>query len=399
MKDDASVRDFRAETRAWLEQNCPPEMRLPIVEEERCWGGRKWTFHSDAQRLWLERMADRGWTAPTWPREYGGGGLSHAEAKILREEMDALNCRPPLERVSQALGLLGPTILAIGTDAQKARFLPPIARGETRWCQGYSEPNAGSDLASVRTRARDEGDHFVINGQKIWTSHAHLSDWMFALVRTGPDTPKHAGITFVLLDMDSPGVDVRPIELISGKSAFCETFLTDVKVPKENVLGEVNDGWNVSKILLSNERNSISTARNFMAERSIGLTALDRQREGPGHESDASLLDTSLRERIAAYEASAWAFSALSERAGDLAAAGESTAAHASVLKIHYARLNQLRTSLMLEIGGSDYFEWDAPVSDAARLWLRAKANSIEGGSTEIQLNILSKRVLGLPNL
>src|SRR5579862_2818953 len=226
-----NLENFRKETRAWLEANCPPEMQRPAqTEEDTCWGGRHWKFQSDAQRLWLERMGQKGWTVPEWPLEYGGGGLSRDEAKILRQEMRALNCRSPLD--SFGIWMLGPALLRYGTPEQKREYLPQIARGEIRWCQGYSEPNAGSDLASLATKAEDKGDHFLINGQKIWTSYADKADWIFCLVRTDPAAPKHLGISFILFDMKSPGVSTKPILLISGKSPFCETFFDNVRVPK-----------------------------------------------------------------------------------------------------------------------------------------------------------------------
>ncbi|HET7817570.1 MAG TPA: acyl-CoA dehydrogenase family protein, partial [Sphingomicrobium sp.] len=225
---------FRSETRSWLEANCPAEMREPIRSEaDACWGGRNWTFQSDAQRLWLERMAERGWTVPHWPREYGGGGLSPAEAKVLKEEMARINARPPL--TSFGISMLGPALLKFGSEEQKKRFLREIARGEIRWCQGYSEPGAGSDLAGLQTRCEDKGDHWLVNGQKVWTSYADKADWIFCLVRTSTES-KHKGISFLLFDMASPGVSTRPILLISGSSPFCETFFDDVKVPKDQVV-------------------------------------------------------------------------------------------------------------------------------------------------------------------
>ena len=180
-----NLENFRKETRAWLEANCPPEMRVPAqTEEDICWGGRRWVFQSEAQKLWLERMAAQGLTVPEWPREYGGGGLSRDEAEILRQEMRALRCRSPLD--SFGIWMLGPALLKFGTEEQKREHLPQIARGEIRWCQGYSEPGAGSDLASLRTQAEDKGDHFLVNGSKIWTSYADKADWIFCLVRTDP---------------------------------------------------------------------------------------------------------------------------------------------------------------------------------------------------------------------
>src|SRR5215475_3621119 len=236
--------DWRAEVRTWLETNCPPLMRRPITSEaDFCWGGRRWQFQSEEQRLWLERMAARGWTVPHWPTEYGGAGLSREKADVIRAEMAKLGCRAPLH--SFGIWMLGPALLKFGNEAQKREHLPKIARGEIRWCQGYSEPNAGSDLASLATRADDRGDHYVVNGQKIWTSYADKADWIFCLVRTDGAAKKHTGISFVLFDMASPGVSTKPIQLISGKSPFCETFFDDVRVDKRNLVGSAGGGWEV----------------------------------------------------------------------------------------------------------------------------------------------------------
>ncbi len=234
---------FRAETRAWLEANCPPEMRRPLrTEADVVWGGRRARL-SEPQRQWLDRMAERGWTTPDWPREYGGGGLTAPQTKALREEMARLGCRKPLD--SFGISMLGPALLKYGTEAQKLEHLPKIVRGEIRWCQGYSEPGAGSDLAGLQTSAEDAGDHFDVNGQKVWTSYADKADWIFCLVRTDK-TVKQGGISFVLFDMESPGVSTKPILLISGSSPFCETFFDNVKVPKTNLIGELNRGWDVA---------------------------------------------------------------------------------------------------------------------------------------------------------
>jgi alkylation response protein AidB-like acyl-CoA dehydrogenase len=247
---------FRTETRAWLEANCPPEMREPLRgEKDLCWGGRTWTFQSDAQRLWLERMAERGWTVPDWPKDYGGGGLSPEETRILKSEMARIGARPPL--TSFGISMLGPALLKFGTEEQKKHYLPQIARGEIRWCQGYSEPGAGSDLAGLQTKAEDKGDHWLVNGQKVWTSYADQADWIFCLTRTSTDS-KQGGISFLLFDMETPGVSTKPILLISGSSPFCETFFDDVKVPKSQIVGEVNRGWDVAKYLLGHERGMIA---------------------------------------------------------------------------------------------------------------------------------------------
>ena len=228
---------FRLETREWLDANCPEEMRAPVKgDDDACWGGRNFKFKNKAQKLWLERMSAKGWTVPTWPKAYGGAELSRAEEIILLQEMKRIKARSPLS--SFGIWMLGPALLKFGNEAQKLEHLPKIARGEIRWCQGYSEPGAGSDLASLKTKAEDKGDHYLVNGQKVWTSYADKADWIFCLVRTDNSGKKHHGISFVLFDMESEGVEARPIKLISGKSPFCETFLSDVKVPKENLVGE-----------------------------------------------------------------------------------------------------------------------------------------------------------------
>jgi acyl-CoA dehydrogenase len=384
---------FRTETRAWLAENCPRSMRLPLEDDEdRCWGGRNWKFKSEDQKLWFARMAERGWTAPTWPKEYGGGGLSRDEAKTLREEMRAINARSPLD--SFGIWMLGPALLKYGTEEQKKKYLPEITHGEIRWCQGYSEPNSGSDLASLQTRAEDKGDHFLVNGQKVWTSYADKADWIFCLVRTDPAAKKHEGISFVLFDMASPGVSTRPIVLISGKSPFCETFFDDVRVPKGNLVGELNKGWDVAKYLLTHEREMISGI-GLSAGRPLGQIAADTV----GSE-DGMLADPLLRGQIAAFDIDAAAFQLALERVGDLAKAKQGHPAMSSMLKYYGAELNKRRHELLMSAGGSDALEWVGERSrggDQARSWLRTKANSIEGGTSEVQLNIIAKRLLELP--
>src|SRR5713226_6930921 len=255
----ADFEKFRAETRKWLSANAPSSIvGMSLGLGEGNWGGRKATYSNPDMKRWLDVMAERGWTAPEWSTQYGGGGLSKEEAKILRQEMTALRLPEPLSGFG--LTMIGPTLLQYGTEEQKREHLSKIVRGEIRWCQGYSEPGSGSDLASLQTRAVLQGDYYVINGQKIWTSYANLADWMFMLVRTDPGAKKHEGITFILVDMETPGVEVKPIRLISGYSPFCETFLTDVLVPAKNVVGKVNDGWTVAKALLNHERTMIASA-------------------------------------------------------------------------------------------------------------------------------------------
>ena len=374
---------FRSETRTWLEANCPPEMRTPIRSEaDVCWGGRNWTFQSEAQRRWLEAMAERGWTVPDWPKDYGGGGLGAAEALVLKEEMQRIGARPPL--TSFGISMLGPALLKFGTEEQKKHYLPQIARGEIRWCQGYSEPGAGSDLAGLQTKAEDRGDHWLVNGQKVWTSYADKADWIFCLVRTSTES-KQGGISFLLFDMATPGVSTRPILLISGNSPFCETFFDDVKVPKDQIVGEVNKGWDVAKYLLGHEREMIS-GMGLGGGGSLGATTKPA--------------DPMLRADIAAFDVDALAFGAMSERFAAMWKAGEAHPASPSMMKYAGTELNKRRNQLAMAAGGSDALEWDSERSrggSAARSWLRSKGNSIEGGTSEIQLNIVAKHILGLP--
>ncbi len=379
---------FRTDTRSWLEANCPPEMREPMRSEaDACWGGRNPTFQSDAQRVWLEKMAERGWTVPHWPKDYGGAGLSTAETKILKEEMARIGARQPL--TSFGISMLGPALLKFGTEEQKKHFLPEIARGEIRWCQGYSEPGAGSDLAGLATKAEDKGDHWLINGQKVWTSYADKADWIFCLVRTSTES-KHQGISFVLFDMATPGVSTRPIKLISGYSPFCETFFDDVKVPKDQVVGEVNRGWDVAKYLLGHEREMI-------AEMGLGgMGGLGSGSLGAALKPENPLL----RADIAAFDVDSLAFAAMSERFFEMFKAGEAHPASPSTMKYAGTELNKRRHELIMAAGGSDALEWDSERSrngKTPRDWLRTKGNSIEGGTSEIQLGIVAKHILGLP--
>ncbi|MDZ4112962.1 MAG: acyl-CoA dehydrogenase family protein [Brevundimonas sp.] len=386
---------FRAETRAWLEANCPAECRGPVAsDEERVWGGRNAVFPTPAHKTWLERMGARGWTAPEWPKEYGGGGLSREEAKVLGSEMRRIDAQAPL--ASFGVWMLGPALLAFGTEEQKQRFLPEIVRGEIRWCQGYSEPGAGSDLASIQTRAEDKGDHWIVNGQKVWTSYADKADWIFCLVRTDPEAPKHLGISFVLFDMATPGVSTRPITLISGKSPFCETFFDDVRVEKANLVGTLNRGWDVAKALLAHERTMIGAMGEMGGGRPLGQVATG----SIGLDEDGRLDEPMLRARIAELEVDAAAFKLALERTGDLAKAGQAHPAIASMLKYYGSELNKRRHELLMAAGGSEALEWEGERSRdgaTARDWLRTKANSIEGGTSEVQLNIIAKHLLQLP--
>jgi acyl-CoA dehydrogenase len=381
--------DFRAELRAWLGQSCPPSLRTkPGDGDDGVWGGRKSPPMTPDERLWLDRMAARGFTAPTWPREYGGAGLTQPEAQVLREELARFGCRDALK--SLGIWMLGPVLLQYGTEDQKREHLPRMARGEARWCQGYSEPEAGSDLASLRTRAVLDGDAYVVDGRKIWTSHAHLADWMFCLVRTDPTAQKHAGITFLLVDMTTPGISTRPIPLISGASPFCETLFEGVRVPARNVVGEPGRGWEVAKAVLEHERTLIARTRDRVgAEESVPDLA---RRCG-------ALADPLTRDEIAQLEIDLLANRLTMLRATSSKGGGALT----SMLKLAGTETSKRRYELMVALAGYQGLGWSGEGFDAGELgrtrqWLRSRASSIEGGTTEIQLNVIAKRVLGLPD-
>jgi alkylation response protein AidB-like acyl-CoA dehydrogenase len=393
---DTALDRFRAEVRDWLAENCPASMRTPMPEDEQVWGGRGERFVNPDSRLWLERLASRGWTAPTWPAAYGGGGLNSEQARVLASELARINARPAL--LSFGLWMFGPALLEYGNEAQKQRFIPDIVHGRIRWCQGYSEPGAGSDLAGLMTKCEDQGDHYLVIGQKVWTSYADKADWIFCLVRTDT-TKKHEGISFLLMDMTSPGIEVRPILLISGSSPFCETFFTDVRVPKDQLVGRVNGGWDIAKRLLQFERQSISS-NGFGSLGGGGLGIVDAAKAHVGLEG-GRLADVDLRARIAGFEMREAAFGLTVRRAGEEARLGRGVGATASIFKYAAAKLNQDKHELMVEALGADGLGWDGPgfapeALQVTRDWLRSKGNSIEGGTSEVNLNVIAKNVLGL---
>ena len=389
---------FRSETQRWLEANCPVEMREPVRDDDDVyWGGKRATFKNDAQKAWFEACRDKGYTVPSWPKEYGGAGLNPAEAKVLRQEMSRISARPPLS--SFGIWMLGPALLKFGTEGQKQKFLNEIARGEVRWCQGYSEPGSGSDLVSLQTYGEDKGDHWVVNGQKVWTSYADQADWIFCLVRTDKDN-KYQGITFTLIDMSAEGCSTKPIKLISGASPFCETFLDNVAVPKsygEDIpaqVGEINRGWDVAKYLLGHEREMISGMGGGERTAAIGAS-MKRLAAKTGDE-----LDPVLRAELAMFDVDALAFTAMGEKFMDEMKAGKGHPAQPNMMKYTGTELNKRRHELMMSAGGSRSLEWESEETNGgaqSRGWLRTKANSIEGGTSEIMLNVISKRILDLP--
>lgn len=396
----ADLETFRSETRAWLEANCPESMRTPMPDDEVVWGGRGATFKNPDSKVWLDRMAEKGWTAPTWPAAYGGGGLDADENKILQQELGRIRARPPLN--SFGIWMLGPALLEFASEEQKKTHLPKIVRGEIRWCQGYSEPGAGSDLAGLQTKAEDKGDHFLVNGSKIWTSYADQADWIFCLVRTEPDAPKHEGISFLLFDMASEGVSTTPIRLISGASPFCQTFFDDVRVPKDQLVGERGKGWTIAKRLLQHERQMISGIGGNSAI-SGSARSLENVAKNYAGEADGRIADPVLRDSVAHHRMNDHAFRLLMARAYEESKAGQADGNLTALFKYYGSEQNKRKFELMLRAMGSQGLGWEGDGFEAAELdttrqWLRSKANSIEGGTSEVQLNIVAKRVLGLPD-
>lgn len=394
--------DFRTDTRAWLEDNCPPSMRTKMVSGEEVNGGSKHRSSNPEAYVWLERMAARGWSVPNWPVAYGGGGLDKDLFLVLLEEMQKIHARPPLG--GMGVTMIGPTLLEYGSEEQKMRHLPKIAMGDVAWCQGYSEPGAGSDLASLQTKAEDKGDYYLVNGSKIWTSGANHADWIFCLVRTNADVPKHEGISFILFSMDSPGVTVKPIELINGASPFCQTFFDDVKVPKQDLVHKENQGWTVAKRLLQHERSGLAAlagadAAGPMERIRPSLTLAQMVNH---YNAQESLGDPILRRDILSNEMQKRAFSLTQQRAVQEASA-QTPGAATSIFNYVEAEYVKAQLELQMRIRGTQGVGWQGDTFTEeeirmGRLWLEAKAISIAGGSNEVQLNIIAKRVLGLPD-
>ena len=394
----ADLGTFRAETRSWLEANCPDEMRNLSFH----WEDAHLIYSTDAAEVWRERMAEKGWIAPMWPKAYGGGGLTREEATVLSQEMGRIKATA----ASSGMGLtmIGPTLLEFGTEAQKQRHLPSICDGTIRWCQGYSEPGAGSDLAALQAKAVIEGDQFVINGQKIWTSGAQYADWMFALVRTDPDAPKHEGISFVLLDMHQTGVSVKPIGLISGSSPFCETFLDNAIAHREDLVGELNKGWAIGKRLLQFERSGIgglsgAANRKKVVKKNV-IADLAKQYIGT---TNGKIADTEYRDKILKQTMTEKAFQLTTARVVQENQSGQTPGATTSIFKLVGSTLARESASLKSELMGVQGLGWEgqgfeSSELEATRNWLNSRAVTIYGGTNEVQMNIIGKRVLGLPD-
>ncbi len=391
-----AVADFRADVEDWISEALPSA--LQGREMGPAGNGPKRT-DSDSQK-WFDACYERGFTVPNWPRAYGGAELDKARHQVLREVFRAHGAPQPLG--GMGVTMIGPTLLEHGNDEQKERHLPKIANGEIRWCQGYSEPSAGSDLASLRTKAEDKGDFYLVNGQKIWTSGAQYADWIFCLVRTNPDVPKHDGISFLLFSMHDPGVSVKPIVLINGTSPFCEVFFTDVKVPKRDLVGQENKGWTVAKRLLQHERSSLSGLGGGPRADEQG-SLVDVARQYLGVDEQGRVADPSLRRELIDHQIRSRAFALTQRRSHEENQAGDVPTFATSIFKYYSSETRKRRYELQLRMMGTQGVGWEGDsFSDdelaLTRTWLRSKSGTIAGGSTEVQLNIIAKRVLGLPD-
>ena len=383
----ASIEEFKQEVRDFIEENLPAELRV---------GNRKDTPKGLLGK-WITALANRGWITPQWPKEYGGGGLDRKHAAAMSAEFKKV--RAP--RVSSfGTSMLGPTLLEFGTEEQKMEFLPPISRHEVKWCQGYSEPGAGSDLASLQTRAVLEGDEYVINGQKIWTTGADKADWIFCLVRTDPNAPKHDGISFILFPMHQDGVQVSPLNLIDGSADFSQVFFDNARALAKNVVGPVNGGWTVAKRLLQHERSTDGGSEGGLSG-TQKETLVDIVKRKVGLENGA-LADSALRQRLAAQELEAKALSLTMRRAGEEARAGQSTRDIGQLGKYRWANMVKSEQDIVMLALGTQGLGWEGPGFETTELertraWLTTRADSIWGGTNEVQLNVIAKRVLKIP--
>ncbi len=391
----ADLDGFRTQAREWLEANFPKSLAHDTEAQTRAMAGG--VELTGDMALWRDRMGEKGWGVPTWPAQYGGGGLSPQEARVLNQEMATIGAWNPIG--GMGVGMFGPTLLEYGTEDQKKKYIPDIATAKVRWCQGFSEPGAGSDLAALQTKAEDKGDHWLVNGQKIWTSGGQWADMIFCLVRTD-QTKKHEGISFVVFSMHQPGVEVRPIRLIAGSSPFCETFFTDVKVPKENLIGPLNGGWTVAKRLLQHERSGMGGRAGEGGKReALGVIA----KKYVGEDEQGRLADLDLRTRIVMNDMDLKALQQTVKRAALEAKGNSGPSATTSIMKNDNMKVAQDRAELTLEFMGHQGLGWEgADFTEeelaAVRGWLAGKAGSIYGGSNEVQNNIISKRILGLPD-
>jgi acyl-CoA dehydrogenase len=393
----SELEQFRLTTRSWLENHCPPSLRDPNCQQQLVWAGRQQTFPSADARIWFQRMRDKGWTVPDWPTQYGGAGLDEQQCKLLDEEMKRINCPTPLSDLG--IWMLGPALLEFGSEQQKREHLPPIARGEIRWCQGYSEPGAGSDLASLQCRAEDNGDHFAVSGSKIWTTNADKADWIFCLVRTDSAAIKQQGISFLLIDMNNDAISVSPIPLISGSSEFCQVFFDQVKVPTENLVGQLHQGWTVAKALLKHERKLMSKLGNSSNGSNISAAQAARLYADKRH---GKLADAMLRDRLVQHDMTLRALGLTHLRSFEERLNGAANPNVLLIMKYLGTEEEKRKAELLMALLGDKGLGWEGDSFSAdellaTRSMLYSKALSIAGGTSEIQLNIIARRALDLP--
>ena len=383
---------FRTQVREWLEANFPKSL---VGKGAAAMTPEGPDGLGSEGKAWRLAVGAKGWGTPTWPKEYGGGGLPRQQAAVVTQEMNRIGAWNPIGGMGTLM--FGPTLLEFGSEEQKLRHMPSICNSDIRWCQGYSEPGAGSDLASLQCFAEDAGDHYIVNGQKTWTSGGQWADWCFALVRTDK-SKKHEGITFLLIDMKTPGIEVKPIRMISGISPFCETFFTNVRVPKANLVGEEGQGWTIGKRLLQHERTNLSGGGALAALFANSLSALAKKHRGI--DAEGRLDDPDLRARIAKFEIDWAAFLLTARRAATEGKSG-GVSTISSILKKAGTKLGQDRAEFGIEIMGRQGLGWEGEGFSESELtgvrgWLFGKATTIYGGSTEIQNNIVAKNILGM---
>ena len=378
---------FRDTLRGWLQANVPPPWTHPSKDAESK------QAHLEYLRAWQRTLFDGGWAGVSWPREHGGRGVTIIEQSIFQEELALAQAPERLGVIGE--GLVGPTIIAVGTEAQKQQFLKPLLMGDHIWCQGFSEPNAGSDLAALGTKAVLDGNHYVVNGQKIWTSFGHVANWCLLVVRTDPTAPKHKGLTCLLVDMKSPGVEFRPLKMLTGDAEFNELFFTDVHVPVSNVLGEVNQGWGVALTALGNERANLGTPLYMMFKRDFDrlLERVQTMRRGGRPITE----DPIVRQKLAQAHLDLEVFRLNSLRTLSGMSNSHAPGPEGSILKLYWSEMNQRNAQLALEVLGLPGQSWDFDDGRWAFNYLRSRGNTIEAGTSEIQRNIIAQRVLGLP--
>ena len=382
------IDDFREEVRQFIDASLPDELRG---------AGNRSDLPGGPLGKWVKALADKGWITPEWPTEYGGGGLDRKHAAALRAEFKAV--RAPIIG-SFGTAMLGPTLLEYGTEEQKKEFLPPISRHEIRWCQGFSEPGSGSDLASLQCRAVKEGDEYVITGQKIWTTGAQIADWIFCLVRTDTEAPKHEGITFILFPMDQPGVEVAPLMLIDGSAHFAQVFFNEARAKAKDVIGPLNGGWTVAKRLLQHERGTEGDSDGGVGG-AARESVVDLIKREVGFENGA-LADAHIRERLAAHEIDKRALSLTMRRAQEAGRAGQLERDISSIGKFRWADMIKNEQDIAMDAMGTQGLGWEGDGFDANQLqrtrkWLTTRSDSIWGGTNEIQKNVIAKRVLRIP--